>query len=489
MTACLISINPRTGEGLGEVAATPLAHVDAACDSASLLFDSVTGRSSDPVTLLRTLADALESRAKEVVELLDLETALGAPRLNGELARTAYQLRAFADFADSPQLWQPLIDTADPARVPPRTDQRRVNVPVGPVAVFAASNFPLAFGILGGDTTSALAAGCPVVVKAHPAQPLGSAMLAELVAEAISIAGVDTAWLTVVAGDGVEIGRRLVEHPAIAAVGFTGSGAGGQALVHAAAARPRPIPVFAEMGSVNPSFVGPGAARSRAAEIGRSWASTLVANAGQLCTQPGMLIVPTKESAADVVAGACQALSAAIVPPLLSPRLAESFSRALDQVSSVSGVRGHRVDPAENAGTRVSAAVLETDASSLMAAPEAMAEMFGPAGLVIVCPHAQLPDFLRALPGSLASGVIADSVDGPWVSALVPGLQRLVGRIVYNTWPTGVSVGLATVHGGPWPATSYPATTSVGLTAAWRFVRPVAYEHFPQDLLPSDLQD
>jgi len=490
----LASTDPRTGEVRTAQPETPAGAVDAVCAGAGDLFqerlsswDAPDSGTSEPSRLLRFLADQLDRNRDELIAVLDRETALGSARLAGEHARTVFQLRAFADAAGTDRVLQPIVDTADPGRVPPRSDQRRINVPIGPVVVFAASNFPLAFGILGGDTASALAARCPVVVKGHPAQPFAGALIEKIIADALAAADIDPRWLQVVHGGSVDVGRRLVGHPAIAAVGFTGSTAGGMALVRVAAERRIPIPVYAEMGSVNPTFVGRHAAVERADDIGGGWAGTLAASAGQLCTQPGLLIVP--EDAADgIVSAARAALSQADIIPMLAPRLAETFAAGVERAASVPGVRMQRLAQPDSSGCAVPAAIGEVDADTVLAAPELLEEIFGPAGLVVRCPVARMPDLARAIDGSLTAAIFADPGDTEWARGLIPILRTRVGRLTCNTWPTGVSVGWATVHGGPWPATSVPHGTSVGLTAAWRFLRPVAFDGFPLDLLPAALR-
>jgi NADP-dependent aldehyde dehydrogenase len=481
----LSSIDARTGVVVETMPATPPDAIAAAAVAAGVLFRASRRRESDtPLLLLAALADELDADAAGLIEIADRETALGPARLRGELARTAFQLRAFTAPDVLHHLRQTLTDAADPNRVPPRSSQSRRNVPVGPVAVFAASNFPFAFGVVGGDTASALAAGCPVVVKAHPAQPSTGARIARAIDRAITSTRVDPAWLQVVSGSSPASGAQLVGHPAISAVGFTGSTAGGTALVDAAARRPRPIPVFAEMGSVNPSYVAPHAAASRTVEIATSWAASLSGNAGQFCTKPGLLLVP-EEHAAAVSAAATEALGITDVPPMVHPNLARGYERMLDRAMTTQGVTGNLHPPAEQAGNRVAAAVLAVSAASLFAHPELADEIFGPAGVVVACAEGDHERLAEILPGALASSIIADPEDTEWVRRMLPVIETGVGRIVFNAWPTGVSIGWATVHGGPWPATSAPATTSVGYTAALRWLRPVAYEHFPEELLPA----
>jgi acyl-CoA reductase-like NAD-dependent aldehyde dehydrogenase len=483
----LASIDARTGVVIETVPTTSLRAIEAAAVAAGTLFRQSRRSESDAsLRLLAALADELDGDATGLIAVADRETALGPARLRGELARTAFQLRAFTAPQVLHHLPQALTDTADPDRVPPRSSQRRRNVPVGPVAVFAASNFPFAFGLAGGDTASALAAGCPVVVKAHPAQPSTGARIAQAIDRAITSTGVDPAWLQVVSGASPDSGAQLVGHPAISAVGFTGSTAGGTALVDVAARRARPIPVFAEMGSVNPSHVAPHAAATRTVEIATSWAATLSGNAGQFCTKPGLILVP-EEHAAAFGSAAADALGNTDVPPMVHPNLARGYEHLLDRAMTTPGVKADLYPPAHSAGNYVPAAVLTLSAATLFSHPEVADEIFGPAGIVVACADGDHEQLTEILPGALASSIIADPEDTDWVHRLLPVLETGVGRIVFNAWPTGVSIGWATVHGGPWPATSAPATTSVGYTAALRWLRPVAYEHFPDELLPADV--
>ena len=495
---------------------TTIAAIEHAAATARAAFDA-TVTPPDAAALLSALAAAVSDASAELVTLADAETALGATRLRGEVARTAFQLRAFADLAGSAALLDPVIDTADPGRVPPRAEQRSIQIPLGPVAVFAASNFPFAFGVLGGDTASALAAGCPVVVEAHPAQPATSAALGRIVTGALAAAGVLAAWLQVVQGAGAEAATALVRHPGIAAVGFTGSFTGGTALVRAAADRPIPIPVYAEMGSLNPVFVSPGAAGRKAAELATAWVATLVTNAGQLCTKPGLLVLPGPESAAVVEAAVRSALDAAEVPPMLAPRLrgrcgapggrdrrgrrgAAARQRRIGrsrrreprgQLAAGGGrLRGRRdgAGPSDAArggvrpgrrrrGRSRSPAGTRTGGRhpGLTEPPDCTSTTAPVAAQLLV----RLLVWLVVRLGSASGGG-----DDEWATHALRILRPKAGRLLVDGWPTGVSVGWATVHGGPWPATSAPASTSVGLGAARRFTRPVAYQGVPDRLLP-----
>ncbi len=486
-TETLTSVDPRDGTTRGEVPATPPEEIDLVCADAGLVFAEANLPDTGP--LLRALADALTGARAVLVDTAEQETGLSRARLDGEVDRAAFQLRAFGELAGTARLREPEIDHAEPARVPPQADQRSALYPLGPVAVFAASNFPFAFGILGVDTAAALAAGCPVVIKAHPAQPRLGVLLAGIVGRAVAEAGPDPRWATVVAGDGNAIGEALVRHPAIAAVGFTGGFGGGSALVAVAAARPDPIPVFAEMGSVNPVFVAPGAARERLEALAEGWAGTLTASAGQLCTKPGLLVLPDHESADRAAGVARTALAGEEQLPMLTARFRDGVRRSVESALSVDGVEGSS-PRTDRPGAWSSATVLSTGAGTLRANPLLFEEIFGPAGIVVA---GDGPDSAReiaaVMPGSLTASVHATDADAAWVRDLLPSLRRRAGRLIYNGWPTGVSIGWGTVHGGPWPATSAPSSTSVGFRAARRFMRPVAWQGFPQDLLPGILRD
>jgi NADP-dependent aldehyde dehydrogenase len=484
----LDSVDPRDGTVRGRVPVTPPEEIARVCAAAGAAFAEGEPPPAVLAAVLRSLGDALTGARGELVALADEETALGPARLDGELDRAAFQLRAFGDLVGDARLREVDVDTADLGRVPPRAEQRSALFPLGPVAVFAASNFPFAFGVLGGDTASALAAGCPVIVKAHPAQPRLGARLAELAAEVLRQAGCDPRWLAVVADGGTASGEVLVGHPAVAAVGFTGGFAGGRALVAAAAARPVPIPVHAEMGSLNPVFVGPAAARERAQALAEEWAGVLTAGSGQLCTKPGLLVLPGAGPAARAAARAREVVRSAGPLPMLTARMRDGVRRGVERALAVPGVAGPPVDVAAD-GAWSRATVLTASARTVLAHPHLAEEVFGPVGMVVACDGPEeVRELAAALPGSLTASVHADEADAAWVRGLLPVLRRMAGRLVYGGWPTGVSIGWATVHGGPWPATNAPAATSVGFHAARRFLRPVAWQGFPPELLPEALR-
>jgi acyl-CoA reductase-like NAD-dependent aldehyde dehydrogenase len=410
--------------------------------------------------VLHALAAALESRSDEVVALALEETGLTEARLRGELDRTTGQLRLLGDYVAA---GRHLPQRTSPGGGPGGVDIAQIVVPVGPVAVFAASNFPLAFGVLGGDTGSALAAGCPVVVKAHPAQPQTSALLGEIARPVLGDA------FSLVTG-GPEASIELVQSPGIRAVGFTGSLGGGRALMDAAAARPDPIPVYAEMGSINPVFVLPGAASdlTRAAAL----AAAVTGSSGQLCTKPGLVVVPS--TAPEFAAELASQVAAASVHRMLTPSMAAAHATWVSSVSGMDGVRVGGSDPSP-----VAVMVKASDLTESM-----LEEHFGPAVVIALAAPEMFGTLASSLDGQLTATVHAAESDRDLARALLPVLIGKAGRIVWNGVPTGVAVVDAMLHGGPWPATSAAWSTSVGTAAVERFQRPVALQGVPTDLLP-----
>jgi NADP-dependent aldehyde dehydrogenase len=475
--------DPRTGEPAGEpVPETSEAEVDAIAGAAAAAFPAwaAFGRRADA---LEAVADALDARAGELAVIADTETALGGERLTGEVARTTGQLRLFAQVLRDGSYADAVVSPAQ--GVAP--DLRRITHPVGPVAVFAASNFPFAFSVAGGDTASALAAGCPVVVKAHEGHPVTSDLTAEIVAGALSSAGAPPGTFGLV--HGVEAGLRLLRHPAVAAAGFTGSTNGGLALARVCAERPVPIPFYGELGSVNPCVVLPGAAFSRPAEIATGYAASLTLGAGQFCTNPGLLFVPEDVGLLTAIA---EAAGASAGGPMLSARIFAGFGQAVAEVAGHPGVTelaaGQPGAGPWGATPRVFQTTLKEFAADIAVLSR---EMFGPAGLVISYPSVDdLLPVLAALPGNLVGTVHVDAgspEDLDLARQVVAVLERIAGRLVCNGWPTGVAVVAAQHHGGPWPATTVPLFTSVGTAAIRRWLIPVAYQNFPPDLLPPGL--
>jgi NADP-dependent aldehyde dehydrogenase len=472
--------DPRTGEPAGEpVPETSDAEVDAIVVAAAAAFPAWAA-SDRRAEALEAVADALDARAGELAVIADTETALGGERLTGEVARTTGQLRLFAEVVRDGGYVDAVVTPAAGAA----PDLRRIKHPVGPVAVFAASNFPFAFSVAGGDTASALAAGCPVVVKAHEGHPVTSDLTAEIVAGALASAGAPPGTFGLV--HGVEAGLRLLRHPAVAAAGFTGSTAGGLALARICAERPVPIPFYGELGSVNPCVVLPGAAFARPAEIATGYAASLTLGAGQFCTNPGLLFVPEDVGLLTAIA---EAVGASAGGPMLSGRIFAGFQNAVAEVADHPGVTelaaGRPGAGPWGATPRVFQTTLKEFAADIAVLSR---EMFGPAGLVISYPSVDdLVPVLGALAGNLVGTIHVDAGsadDMDLARPVVAMLERIAGRIVCNGWPTGVAVVAAQHHGGPWPATTMPAFTSVGTAAIRRWLIPVAYQDFPAELLP-----
>ncbi len=476
--------DPRTGEPEGEpVAETTGAGLDAIVAAAAKAARAWSA-SARRAEALEAVADALDARTGELAVIADTETALGGERLTGEVARTTGQLRLFAGVLRDGGYADAVITPA--AGVVP--DIRRINRPVGPVAVFAASNFPFAFSVAGNDTASALAAGCPVVVKAHEGHPATSDVTAEIVTGALASAGAPPGTFGLV--HGVQAGVRLLQHPLIAAAGFTGSTAGGLALARICAQRPVPIPFYGELGSVNPCVVLPGAAASRPAAIAAGYAASLTLGTGQFCTNPGLLFVPEDPG---LLAAIADAVGACAGGPMLSGRIFAGYEDAVADAEDHPGVTelaaGRPGHGPWGATPRVFRVTLEEFAAELALLSR---ERFGPAGLVVTYPSVDdLVPVLGALAGNLVGTVHADpesAVDVERARRVIAVLEHIAGRIVWNGWPTGVAAVAAQHHGGPWPATTAPAYTSVGSAAIRRWLVPVAYQSFPPDLLPPALR-
>jgi len=472
--------NPRTGQPAGDpVAETTEADVDAAVRAAAGAFPGWAAE-TDRARALETVADALDARTAELAGIADTETALGDARLTGEVARTTGQLRLFAEVLRDGAYRDIAVTPADGA-VP---DLRRIGRPLGPVAVFGASNFPFAFSVAGGDTASALAAGCPVVVKAHEGHPATSIAVAGIVAEALASADAPAGVISLV--HGVDAGLALLRHPLIAAAGFTGSTRGGLALAKVCAEREPPIPFFGELGAVNPVVVLPAAAAARADEIASGYAASLTLGTGQFCTNPGLLFVPENPA---LLAAIANAVSATAGGPMLSERIFAGYQDAVAEAASRHVRELAAGAPGEGpwgATPRALTTTLKEFATDL---PALSAERFGPAGLVITYSSVEeLLAVLGDLSGNLVGSVHADPADLDLARRVVAALERIAGRIVFNGWPTGVAVVAAQHHGGPWPATTAPARTSVGSAAIRRWLVPVAYQNFPPELLPAPLR-
>jgi alpha-ketoglutaric semialdehyde dehydrogenase len=468
------------------------ADVEAAAAAAAAAAPALAALSPAAVAaFLRDVADRIVGLGDELLEVADAESALGLPRLTGERARTAWQLEAFARLVESGEHLDAVIDPRDPDATPvARPDLRRVQVPVGPVAVFAASNFPLAFSVAGGDSAAAFAAGCPVVVKAHPSHPATSELVAGAIRGAVEAAGLPAGTFSLLHGAGPEVGVALVEAEPIEAVGFTGSLRAGRALFDAAAARPRPIPVYAEMGSTNPMFVTAAALEARGDAIAEGLAGSFTLGVGQFCTKPGLVFVGGEQAAEELAAALGSKVGGATALPMLNDRLQSTLADQLDRTTKVAGVRVIAGASPSSEARGAAPVVLSVDLPTLEESPEVGEEHFGPVVVVVSCPHdGSLVDAARGLRGNLTATVHAEPSDNRWSSEIAAVLQTKVGRIVWNGYPTGVAVTDAMVHGGPYPATTAAGTTSVGLAAIRRFLRPVAFQEAPDDVLPPALRD
>ncbi|APH70109.1 aldehyde dehydrogenase (NADP(+)) [Aquibium oceanicum] len=473
-----------------EFAAGTAAHVDRAAKAAEEAFWSY-GYSSraERAAFLNAIADAIEARGTQITEIGSSETGLPTARLEGERGRTTGQLRLFASHIEKGEYLDRRTDAAVPDRKPaPRPEIRMLQRPIGPVGVFGASNFPLAFSTAGGDTASALAAGCPVVVKGHPGHPGTAEIVAEAILEAIGKCGVHPGVFSLVQSNTREAGEALVQHPLIKAVGFTGSLKGGRALYDLACARPEPIPFFGELGSVNPMFLLPEAMKARGADIASGWAGSLTMGAGQFCTNPGVGIIIDGAEADAFEATASDALGKMAAQVMLSDGIAGAFRTGQCRVRDTDGVRELVAVEAEgrNAGPWLYAVSGET----FLANPSLAEEVFGPLGILVrASDEDEMIEVARGLEGQLTCSLHLDDGDLPLASRLMPVLERKAGRLLANGFPTGVEVVDSMMHGGPYPASTNVSTTSVGTLAIRRFLRPVAYQNIPEALLPPDLRD
>ncbi|MFD6228501.1 aldehyde dehydrogenase (NADP(+)) [Streptomyces sp. NPDC060232] len=487
------SVDPRTGKQREQVAVEATSRE---VDEAVRAAHAARGPLADAAVraaFLRTAAALLDEAAAHVIEAADAETALGPGRLTGELARTTGQLRAFADAVDEGSYLDVRIDRADPSLSPPRPELRRYKVPLGVVAVYAASNFPLAFSVPGGDTASALAAGCPVVVKAHPDHPATSELCASLLRRAAVANGLPPDVVAVV--HGFDAGLALIRHPLVAAAGFTGSIRGGRALFDAAAARPVPIPFHGELGSLNPVVVTPAAAAERAEEIGAGLAASVTLGVGQFCVKPGLVLVPDGADGDRLTAELTKALGETEPGVLLDHRMRENFVSGVRERAALPGVEAP-VTPGSGGDHTVGAGYLTVRAEDLLAGDGhdvLLEECFGPVTVVVrYAGQGEAGAVLGRLGGNLSatlqlSAAETEGAPGP-AAELIGQVTQLAGRIVVNGWPTGVAVAPAQHHGGPYPAaTSH--STSVGDTAIERWLRPVAYQSVPDALLPPELRE
>ncbi|MFD2140059.1 aldehyde dehydrogenase (NADP(+)) [Ancylobacter oerskovii] len=439
---------------------------------------------------LDAVAAEIEAIGDALIERASQETGLPAARLQGERARTTGQLRLFASWIRAGGADEPRLDSPLPERKPlPRADLRLRHIGVGPVAVFGASNFPLAFSVAGGDTASALAAGCPVIVKGHPAHPGTSELVGRAIRAAVAKAGLPEGVFSLLTGTSHELGGALVGDPRIAAVGFTGSRAGGLALVAIAAKRPVPIPVYAEMSSINPVFLLPAALESRAEALGTAFVGSLTMGAGQFCTNPGLVIAIEGEGLDRFLASAGTAMAGAPSATMLTPGIAGAYAKGVTALAGAGATEIAR-GGAEAGPNACRPALFVAEAGAFLSEAALSHEVFGASSLVIRCRDAaEMLAIARAVEGQLTATLHLDAADHKLAAELVPVLEEKAGRILANGWPTGVEVCHAMVHGGPFPATSDPRSTSVGTLAIRRFLRPVCYQDLPEALLPAAVKD
>ncbi len=443
--------------------------------------------------LLSRMAELLEANAADIIERAHLETALPVARLQGELARTCFQMRLYGEAAASGLCVGARIDHGDPNRKPlPKPDLRSMMAPLGPVVVFSASNFPLAYSVAGGDTASALAAGCPVIVKPHQGHLGTSEMVGLLVQQAARDCGAPDGVFSMLYGEGRDVGISLVKHPLIRAVGFTGSRSGGRALMDAAAARLEPIPVYAEMGSINPIFIFNGALRQRAEEIAIGLHASVTLGVGQFCTNPGLVFVEAGDGAAMFVGKLAALMAATPAGTMLTSGLCSAYLGGVAKLSTIAGVKClARTDADPGSGkAQAGAALFATNAETFLTSHTLMDEVFGPSTLIVECSSRdQMLALAHRIEGQLTATIHALPDELETLRELVGTLATKAGRLVFNGFPTGVEVAHAMTHGGPYPATSDGRSTSVGTRALERFLRPVSYQNFPEPLLPAELQE
>ncbi|MGC8550658.1 MAG: aldehyde dehydrogenase (NADP(+)) [Acidobacteriaceae bacterium] len=492
--ATFSAVNPATGKSIEPVFhSASVEDLHTAARLAAEAFPTCSRLSgAAKAEFLRAIASGLESIAEELVQRAHLESGLPIPRLNGELGRTANQLHLFATIVEEGSWVQARIDPALPNRKPlPRADVRSMLRPLGPVAVFGASNFPLAFSVAGGDTASALAAGNPVIVKAHPAHPGASELVAQVITRAAAACNLPAGVFALLFDSGISIATALVQHPVIKAVGFTGSLRAGRALMDLAAARPDPIPCFTEMSSANPLIVLPQALAAHGPTIAAGLFDSFTLGVGQFCTKPGLVFLPTGTDG-DAFAEELQIRTRqGVGAVMLTEGICGSFHSGLAQRKSHPHVQVLAEAPiAGEQGFRAVPALLQTTGEALLAHPELAHELFGPTTLLVRYKnHAQLLALAHAMEGQLTASLHATEADLLAYPDLLEILEQNAGRILFNGFPTGVEVCHAMVHGGPYPATADSRFTSVGSQAIFRFARPVCYQNFPPSALPEELKD
>lgn len=461
-----------------------------AIEKASNAFEQYRNKSgNEKGNFLDAIADEITALGDDLITRCMTETGLPEARLKGERARTVMQLKLFASYLREGSWVEARIDTSEPTRTPPKADIRSMQKPLGPVGVFGASNFPFAFSVAGGDTTSALAAGCTVVFKAHPAHPGTCEMVGSAIAKAAQKTAMPEGTFSMVHGKSTAVGLAVVRHPAIKAIGFTGSYRGGKALFDVANNRPVPIPVYAEMGSTNPVFILPDAMRERKQGIAKELAASVTLGVGQFCTNPG-LVFYQEDGQKDFTESFSRNLQEAAPGVMLTAYIQEAYQAGVEKLSRTEGVKTLLKGTTERKGCYAPAYLFQSTGQNFLKERRLEEEVFGPSTLAVtVDDKAQLLDIARQLSGHLTATIHATEKDLEEYTGLIRILEQKVGRLIINGYPTGVEVTHAMVHGGPYPATTDSRTTSVGTDAIKRFARPVCYQGFPQSLLPQELQD
>jgi alpha-ketoglutaric semialdehyde dehydrogenase len=487
--------NPATGERIDTTfSSVSPEDVERAASIASEAFSSYSRLSGrERASFLNLIASRLESIADLLVARAHNETALPEPRLKSETARTCNQLRLFASVLEEGSWVSARIDRADPQRKPlPKPDIRSLLHALGPVVVFGASNFPLAFSVAGGDTTSALAAGNPVIVKAHPAHPGTSELAGRAIRDCVREQGLPEGVFSLLFDSATEVGAKLVQHPLVKAVGFTGSIPAGRALMDLAVRRPEPIPFYGEMGSTNPVFILPGAMAARGQDIASELHGSFTLGSGQFCTKPGLVFLPQQDSSSNFLLEFQDKVVHSPKYTLLTSGIRNSYQREIQNRKGRSNLAlvAQGEQPASSLAFLAGVAVFQTEVSSLLSSPDLGSEVFGPSTLLVhFSNRADLLDAARSLSGHLTATIHGTEEDLREFSDLLQILKHKVGRIVFNGYPTGVEVCHAMVHGGPYPASTDSRTTSVGSQAIFRFARPVCYQDFPDSALPAELKN
>lgn len=489
------AVNPATGEKIAPLLSyaskAQVASAVEAAEAAAPLYANTTA--AQRAEFLQRCAEEIMALGDELIERVMQETGYPRGRVEGERGRICHQLRLFASSIGSGDYLDIRIDTAMPERQPlPRPDIRFMNQPLGPVVVFGASNFPLAFSVAGGDTAAALAAGCPVLVKGHNSHPGSCELVAQALSSAVKACGLPTGVFSLLMGSGREIGSELVVAPAVKAVGFTGSLAGGMALFRLANNRPEPIPVFAEMGSVNPVVFLPQALQQSGAALAQGYVTSLTLGSGQFCVNPGVAVAIAGPELDSFLHSAAEALAKTPAGVMLNDNIADAYNKGVSHLAEQPGVSlaGCGVAVTTKQGFYTQAQLFKVDAVTFLANPHLQEEVFGHTSVVVVCDdNNQLLKVVSSLKGQLTGTIHCTEAELAGQAALVQLLRSKVGRLVINNFPTGVEVCDAMMHGGPFPAATDARFTSVGTASIARFIRPVCLQNYPQTLLPQELQD